>query len=233
MVSVLRARVAPALCAALLAASTVFAAPAPAGLSTCADGLGGTWIAERAPVADDVELRLVHVALDGTRAPAVTVRRTWAGRGLTAELRCDARGGAWIAWTEVDYQAARTEVRAAHVAKDGALAARGDEALASFEDLFEAVALLSDGRGGAYVAWREADARHDRHVRVARLAADGRAARGWPEHGLSLVEPAGNVRPRLVGDGEGGAIVVADADPNRAGAGPFALRVSPDAALLR
>lgn len=202
-------------------------------LASCADGRGGRWIAEKALERDEAELCLVHVGLDGARGGAVPVRRTDAGRALAAELRCDGQGGAWLAWTELDYVALSTEVRAAHVAAGGGLLVRGDAVLASFFDLFDAVSLLADGRGGAYVAWREADANHDRRVRVCRLAADGGAASGWPANGLTLDEPRGNVRPRLVTDGEGGAIVVADADPNRVGGSAFALRVSPDAALLR
>jgi hypothetical protein len=161
------------------------------------------------------------------------VRRAGAERALSAQLRCDGRGGAWIAWTEIDYQTVTTEVRAAHVGAGGETFSRGDAALASFFDLFDAVSLLPDGSGGAYVAWREADAMHDRRVRVSRLAADGRAAPGWPATGLTIEPPLGNVRPRLVTDGEGGAIVVADPDPNQSGSAAFALRVSPSAAFLR
>jgi hypothetical protein len=218
------------------AASPALASPAPAPFAapvTCPDGHGGRWLAERSAGETSTELSLVHESASGERTATVAVRHAGAGLGLDARLEGDGRGGAWVAWTEIDYLNTTTEVRAAHADARGTLLARGDTALASFFDLFDAVALLPDGRGGAYIAWREADANHDRHVRLARLSAGGAPAAGWPARGLTLAQPQGNVRPHLVADGEGGAIVVADPDPNRAGGAAFALRVSPTSALLR
>lgn len=227
------------LCASLaLASAVVLAAPSAAQppateIATCPDGTGGRWSASRVQRGDAVVLALVHTGIDGARGAALDVRRADAARGVTAQLRGDGRGGAWLAWTELDYFAMTTEVRAAHVGAGGVVLSSGEAALASFADLFDAVSLLPDGQGGAYVAWREADARHERALRLARLTAQGRPASGWPASGLTVAERQGNVRPRLVTDGEGGAIVVADSDPNRAGGEPFAQRVSPAAALLR
>lgn len=238
---VLRAGVPLAIVAAFAATAPTHArppaavAPAPSGAvapEACADGVGGRWVFERAAGNEANDLRLTHVGIDDVPEPALTVRRVHAARGLSAQLRCDGRGGAWLAWTEIDYATMTTEVRVAHVGPDGELLARGDDALASFFDLFDAVSLLADGRGGVYVAWRATDENHERRVRLCRLTADGRAAAGWPAGGLALAQPRGNVRPHLVTDGEGGAIVVSDADPNEAGGTAFALRVSPGAALL-
>lgn len=207
--------------------------PALPPSSSCPDGARGRWIARVVPSLDACEVRVAHQRADRRDGSELVVRRADVGRGVTVTVEPDGRGGAWVAWTEIDYMNTSTDVRAAHVDAHGKLVSGGDAALASFLDLFDGVALLPDADGGAYVAWREADASHERHMRLNRLGPDGRVVAGWPEKGIALAASSGTVKPHLVADGQGGAILVADSDPNRTGGEPFAMRVSGDATLMR
>jgi hypothetical protein len=74
--------------------------------------------------------------------------------------------------------------------------------------------LISDGEGGAIIAW--ADHRNGTDdIFVQKINADGSLA--WTPDGVPVaVQPGGQVRPQLVSDGYGGAIIVWDdwrADP--------------------
>jgi len=72
---------------------------------------------------------------------------------------------------------------------------------------------VSDGVGGTYVAWSEADRDNvDSDIILLRLTRAGVAAPGWPADGLPICTAAGNqffaVGPQpLVPDGSGGVIV--------------------------
>ncbi len=69
-------------------------------------------------------------------------------------------------------------------------------------------AALSDGAGGAFVAWQD-DRGADPDIYVARLLADGTIAPGWPANGLAVCTAVGaQFFPVLAADGSGGAFVV-------------------------
>jgi len=206
----------------------------PDGATSCPDGGHGRWVVAVTQTLGAAEVRLLEPGAPGWPAQGRALHASDPALALTARLCTDGRGGVWVAWTEIDYVGTTTEVMAVHVTAGGRQLSGGRPVtLATFMDLFDAVALLPDGSGGVYVAWREGDANHEREVKLERLAADGATAPGWPAGGLALDEARGALRPRLVTDGEGGAIVVADADPNRPEGAPFAVRVSPAAVAMR
>ena len=68
--------------------------------------------------------------------------------------------------------------------------------------------LVSDGAGGAIVAWYNSDPL-GWHIYAQRITRDGAIAPGWPENGLRLSNAVGDEYiPFIVSDGQGGAIVV-------------------------
>ena len=70
--------------------------------------------------------------------------------------------------------------------------------------------IVSDGAGGAYIAWRDVrDGNGDAAVYVQRIAADGSVA--WALDGILVKEDSGyyqQLEPRMASDAAGGAIVV-------------------------
>jgi hypothetical protein len=68
--------------------------------------------------------------------------------------------------------------------------------------------LVSDGAGGAIVAWYNSDP-FGWHIYAQRITPDGAIAPGWPENGLRLSNAVGDeYLSFIVSDGQGGAIAV-------------------------
>jgi hypothetical protein len=68
--------------------------------------------------------------------------------------------------------------------------------------------IVPDGTGGAIVTWADARAGVDWGIYAQRVLASGEADPAWPAGGLALcATDSSRWRPRIVADGEGGAIV--------------------------
>src|SRR5262249_4701205 len=68
---------------------------------------------------------------------------------------------------------------------------------------------ISDGAGGAYVAWAEVPPETDADIYVQRVTASGTTAPGWPPRGLPVVVlPASQGLRDMAPDGQGGALIV-------------------------
>jgi hypothetical protein len=127
-----------------------------------------------------------------------------------ASIASDGAGGAVVAWVEDESSAQDRAIYAQHVFYTGVLSwpARGALVCSTPEDQ-AAPAILSDGQGGAFVAWQ--DLRNQAatgwiDVYAQRLWPSGQPA--WAVNGIRVCDTDGDQHyPNLVGDGAGGAIV--------------------------
>jgi hypothetical protein len=133
------------------------------------------------------------------------------------EIASDGAGGALIAWQ--DFRKPQPEIAVNHVLASGALDANwphfGRSVVTDPVAIADAVGgqsnavIVSDGAGGAIVAWedlRSADTEFD--IFATHLLANGQVDPAWTVNGtaLSVIDGAQNA-PQIVADGAGGAIV--------------------------
>ena len=122
----------------------------------------------------------------------------------------DGAGGAIVVWRELWDNYTRLSIYAQHVMADGAIdpnwPAIGTE-LCSIVGRGYAQNIVSDGAGGAIVAWY--DYRNgDGDIYARRLLANGLVDLSWPDDGVALCTAVGTQGdPHIVADGSGGAIV--------------------------
>lgn len=137
-----------------------------------------------------------------------------AGGQVNAVTVPDGAGGAILAWDEL--YSADYDVWAQHMLGSGMIDPRWDPGLdrgvpLSITDGDQRyVVLVSDGRGGAIVAWHdERNGIHDVNIYANHILASGVRDPAWPENGLALsAAPRNQVLPKIAPDGAGGAIVV-------------------------
>jgi len=140
-----------------------------------------------------------------------------AGSQLHPEIATDGAGGALIAWQ--DFRTSQPEIAVNHVLASGALDGNwphfGRSVVTDPVAIADAAGgqsnpvIVSDGAGGAIVAWedlRSADTEFD--IFATHLLANGQVDPAWPVNGapLSVTDGAQNA-PQIVADGAGGAIV--------------------------
>jgi hypothetical protein len=90
--------------------------------------------------------------------------------------------------------------------------------------------IISDGAGGAIMAWEDFSAGGD--IFALRLLANGDLAPGWPSFGIAIcTQAAAQTAPAICSDGVGGAIIVWE-DARVNGGDIFAQRVSASGTLL-
>jgi len=151
-------------------------------------------------------------------APGASARADWPGNGalLTSStsnfdvsIAPDAHGGVFAFWFE-----ARPDspgVYASRLQIDGSPApgwpTPGRRVVETDRFAGASTRAVPDGSGGAYVAyWNPFLSAPNPHLAVARLAADGSPAPGWPTGGLLLFDEAQKpVFARMIPDGSGGA----------------------------
>ena len=123
-------------------------------------------------------------------------------------IASDGAAGAVIAW--VDRRAGNYDIFAQRLTSAGAPAmgwgGDGNSACLAAGDQGEP-AILSDGAGGAIIAWKDGRGLGD-DIYAQRLGPGGAPAFGWPLNGLGVCSAAGNQdNPKLAPDGAGGAII--------------------------
>lgn len=131
------------------------------------------------------------------------------GHQYSFALAGDGAGGALVAWVEP--RAGGSDIRVQHLAASGLTAggwpAGGIAACASPRDQYGPRA-VTDGQGGAFVAWQDFRNDHGR-IYVRRIGADGSFPAGWEDDGINVsTGDSEQSSAVLVPDGAGGAIVV-------------------------
>jgi len=179
-----------------------------------ADGAGGaivTWQDYRS----DGDIYAQRVLANGSVDP------TWPVDGLALctavngqfapRIAGDGAGGAIVAWQ--DFRTGDSDIYAQHVLASGAVDAAwpaDGRALCVAADGQNNPVIVSDGGGGAIVAWedfRNGFPAYD--VFAQRVLANGNVAAGWPADGrVVCAAPDRQLTPAIVTDGAAGAIVI-------------------------
>jgi hypothetical protein len=169
------------------------------------------WQDDRGGELDIWALRLTASGAPAPGWPAGGVPVCLAG-GLQAnpQVVSDMAGGAIVTW--MDERGGADRVYAQRVAAAGAIApgwpADGIAVATGFGDQREPM-LVSDGAGGALIAWAGSNNHINYHPFVQSIRASGATGAGWPAQGVRLCSLfQTQTSPRIVTDGAGGAIVV-------------------------
>jgi hypothetical protein len=196
------------------------------------DGDGGAIVAwSTEPVLD---IYAHHVLASGVLDPA------WPAGGraiavvpnnqLFPRLVGDGAGGAIIAWFD-NRNSATTgwDIYAQRVLASGAIApgwpANGLGVCTLPFEQWEPD-LVSDGAGGAIIAWEDARNGSHKDIYAQRVRGDGTFDPSWPANGrLMCGAPYGQTRTRVVDDGAGGAIVTWSDQRNGSTSDVYAMRV--------
>jgi hypothetical protein len=182
------------------------------GLALAPDGSGGAFVAwmRFGGVTHDVMVHRLLAA--GTLDPAWPA----SGRAVVADpydqsgpaLLADGSGGVLVAWD--DYRGPDRDIYAHRVLATGALdpawPASGRVLCAAAADQVDP-RIVTDGAGGAIVAWHQlGDPESDIHAQ--RVTAAGALDPLWPVHGRAICTAADmQLLPTVVSDGAGGAVV--------------------------
>ncbi len=180
-----------------------------------ADGSGGaivTWKDLRG--GTDYDLYAQHVLANGTVDPS------WPADGCAVctaantqeqhRIVADGAGGAIITWQDlrdaVDYDIYAQHVLASGIV-DPAWPADGTELCTAIKDQF-VPSLVTDGDGGAIVAWYDLRLTNNRDIYAQHVQSDGAVDPAWPVDGLVVCGATGDQTwPVIVSDNAGGAIV--------------------------
>lgn len=190
-------------------------------LGAVSDGAGGvvvTWIETRLRTSQLLPgVYAAHVTAAGEVDPAWTyngarVFESPQGPLAQAAPASDGAGGAIVVWTYLVVPAQGTDLYARRVRADGTMdpawpsIGRSVCAQAGDQDL---PAIVSDGSGGAVVAWRDARNGVHRDLFAHHLFANGQLDPAWPLAGRALCTATGDQAiDALVEDGAGGALAV-------------------------
>jgi len=176
------------------------------------DGASGAFVVWCDARGGSFDLYAQHVLASGAVDPA------WPANGLRV---CGAPGGQWfpaiigdgaggaiVAWQ--DHRDGAADVYAQRLLASGAVdpawPADGLALCTAGGDQVD-VQAVSDGAGGALLAWSDARDGAGADVYAHHVLGSGAADPAWPADGVALcVAPGAQLRPRLVADGAGGAI---------------------------
>lgn len=178
------------------------------------DGDGGALIAWETAGQNLHDIELQRVTRSGKFLPS------WPTNGLHLDPRAaertsvamlpDGAGGALVSWLEAG-EDSKWAMRLRHVLGSAELDVRwpdGGMTVCDELDGTSSSAMVSDGNGGAIVAWT--DRRHEgvANVYARRILESGLADPRWPEHGAAItVTPTGQRYPSLLADGASGVFV--------------------------
>jgi hypothetical protein len=178
------------------------------------DGSGGAIVAWRdARSGTRIDLYAQRVRADGTVDPAwptdgravCTAAYSRSGQAMAA----DGSGGALLAWS--DYRnGTDTDIYAQHVVASGGVdpAWPDGRALCVAPNDQVALAIASDGAGGAIASWQDARDGTYAHIYAQHALASGAADPAWPADGRAVCTAAGNQMGAVcVADGAGGVVI--------------------------
>ena len=183
-----------------------------------ADGAGGAFVAwQDYRVGNGADIYVQHVLANGTVDPA------WPNDGRAvctapgyegqASMLTDGAGGAivvWQDWREVVITGgSNSDIYAQHILADGTIdptwPANG-RAVCTHKSQQGSPRIVSDGTGGAVVAWE--DFRNATDIYAQRVLSSGVVDPTWPANGLAVcTAPSSKQGPTIASDGAGGAIV--------------------------
>lgn len=141
---------------------------------------------------------------------------TWTNNGVeicmaaesqsNPQLTGDGNSGAIITWDDARKGIGESDIYAQRISHDGTVQWTTDGVEVSNYLYYQGVpVIVSDGEGGAIIAWQDARAGND-DIYAQRLNAEGEYI--WTEHGIPVCSAAqGQQSALIVSDGEGGAII--------------------------
>jgi hypothetical protein len=219
------------------------AAGSQTGPVIATDGQRGAFVAwrDRRCGSGCIEIYLQRVTADGVIAPG------WPANGLLVGaladsvhdgpvLVSDEARGVIVVWAHGNpLLPVLPDLRVMRIRADGSGAPGWPPSGFTFcESVFQShPVVIGDDAGGAIIAWQHvAQNGADFDIRATRVTVDGNLAPGWPPCGVPLCDEVGDqVRPRLVSDGQGGALATW-ADARGGGARDiYAQRVQGDGAI--
>lgn len=218
MSRVMKAVPAAVFCALVLVAPSVRAYWTEGGIAACSaighqysprtapDGEGGaiiTWYDVRGASTDIYAQRVDAVGTPKWAAEGVPIC-TLSGSQVSANIVSDGAGGAIIAW--IDYRNGNADIYAQRVNGSGAVQwTAGGIPLCTATATQSSVALISDGAGGAIVAWED-NRSGNFDIYAQRVSAAGIVR--WTADGVALCTAAGTQwKCAIDTDNAGGAIV--------------------------
>ncbi|MGH7731903.1 MAG: FlgD immunoglobulin-like domain containing protein [Candidatus Eiseniibacteriota bacterium] len=185
------------------------------GPALVADGAGGaivTWYDYRSGVEADIYAQRVLAtgAIDPTWPPVGRALCTAAGEQYSPVSVADDAGGAVVAW--YDYRGGEVaDIYAQRMLATGAvdpLWPPDGRALCAADAEQSVPRIVSDGAGGAVVAWMDFRDSVSTDIFAQRVLASGALHAGWPADGIALCTAGGEqYSPSPAADGSGGVIV--------------------------
>lgn len=178
------------------------------------DGSGGAIVAWQDGRGATTDIYAQHVLASGDVDPAWPVNGlavcTAAGTQTTAAIAMDGAGGAIVTWQDARAAAGQDDIYAQHVLASGAVdpvwPANG-RALTAPSTLMDVTPrIVSDGTGGAYVAWVIMIASQPGFF-IRHLTSSGTVQSGWPSFGTGAFGFSDDPKFATVDDGSGGVIV--------------------------
>jgi hypothetical protein len=147
-------------------------------------------------------------------------------------IASDGAGGAIVTWT--DYRNAHTNIYAQRISAAGMVQWPADGvAICTAGDGQSAPAIVSDGAGGAIIAWMDQRVGGWGTINIYAQRISAAGAVQWLVDGVPLCTADGNQEvPRIVSDGVGGAIVTWQDFRNSTDYDIYAQRVSADGTVL-
>lgn len=204
------------------------------------DGLGGAivvWQDARAG-GSNFDIYAQRLLASGTVDPNWPVD----GRVLSAatgaqvnpQIVSDGSGGAIVAWQDVR-GGVTSDIYAQHVLASGLLDPAWNpngQPVCSAAGNQRSVSLVSDGAGGAIVAWQDFRSDTTSDIYALRILPSGLLGVAWPSDGRALcVQPGNQTFQAIASDGSGGAIVAWQDSRGGAGSDIYAQNVRGDGAL--
>jgi hypothetical protein len=172
------------------------------------DGAGGAviaWVDDASASGADVYAQRVDASgavLWGANGIAVC---TATGSQFTPAIATDGAGGAIVTWE--DSRGASSDIYAQRIGAGGlAEWSTNGDSICTAANFQTAPVIVSDGAGGAIIAWHDFRFGGSNRVFAQRVASDG--SRMWPANGVALCSNTGGQEfPAITSDGASGAIV--------------------------
>jgi hypothetical protein len=203
----------------------------PVIASDAANGAIVSWQDFRGASSFDVYAQ--RVSASGTPLWTVDGVVVWANTGnqQTPAIIADGAGGAVIAWA--DYASGSADIYAARLSAAGTSQWAGGPAGVCFATGDQlAPVLVSDGAGGAVIAWQDGRVAGSDDIYAQRVSGGGTAL--WTLNGVGVTTASGTQKPHaMASDGAGGAIIAfADIRPGMFSTDITAQRVTATGTVL-
>ncbi len=179
-----------------------------------ADGAGGAMVTWQDSRSGAYDIYAQHVLAGGAVDPAWPVDGralcTATGNEYTPVIISDGAAGAIVCWTD-NRGSTGYDIYAQHVLASGAVdpgwIVDGRGVCVAVNSQLNPT-MISDGAGGALIAWQDARAGGTYDIYAQHLRADGFVDAAWPSDGRGIcTQAAFQFNPTIASDGAGGAII--------------------------